>query len=126
MELQKENQETPEGIAVGDGRSSHMDMVVWPGMLKMTFTLDETTVEILKRVADRLQKPQSHVLREAIRYYEPHAGQLNKEERKRRLELFDRVIAAIPSRPVSEVDRELREVRASRRSGWQRKPARKR
>jgi len=51
-------------------------MVVWHGMVKMTFTLDETTVETLKRISKRLQKTQSYVLREAICHYEPHAGQL--------------------------------------------------
>jgi predicted transcriptional regulator len=94
-------------------------------MVKMTFTLDEPTVDALRRIADRLQKPQSYVLREAISFYEPHAGQLSKDERKRRLELFDRVIAAIPGRPASDVDRELRELRASRRQGWKRSAARK-
>ena len=62
-------------------------MVVCPSMVKMTFTLDQPTVEALKRIATRLQKPQSYVLREAICHYEPHAGQLSKEERQR-----DRVV----------------------------------
>jgi hypothetical protein len=94
-------------------------MVVWPRMVKMTFTLDEATVEGLKRTAARLQKPQSHVLREAICHYEPHAGQLSKAESKRRVALFDEVLKTIPTRAVSETDKELRKLRASRRKGWQ-------
>jgi hypothetical protein len=90
-------------------------------MVKMTFTLDDTSAETLKRIANRLQKPQSHVLREAISFYEPHAGALSKAERKRRVELFDRVIAAIPGKPVSEVDVELKELRLSRGKGWRRR-----
>jgi hypothetical protein len=93
-------------------------------MVKMTFTLDETTVEVLKRIAGRLQKPQSYVLREAICYYEPHAGQLSKAESQRRVELFDQVIRAIPKRPASEVDEELRQLRNSRRKGWRAGPVR--
>jgi predicted DNA-binding protein len=88
-------------------------------MVKMTFTLDETTVQVLKRIANRLQKPQSYVLREAICHYEPHAGQLSKAERKRRVELFDQVVGAIPKKPSSAVDRELKDLRLSRKKGWQ-------
>src|SRR5262245_27007376 len=68
----------------------------------MTFTLDETTVAVLKRIATRLQKPQSHVIREAICHYEPHAGRLSKAERKRRVNWFDRVIAAVPSLSIGD------------------------
>jgi len=87
-------------------------------MVKMTFTLDDITVETLKRIAKRLQKTQSFILREAICHYEPHAGQLSKAERKQRVALFDRLIATIPSRSATETDRELREQRLSRRKGW--------
>jgi predicted transcriptional regulator len=93
-------------------------MVVWRGMVKMTFTLDETTVEALKRISKRLQKTQSYVIREAICHYEPHAGQLTKAERKERVALLDRLVAATPRRPTSETDQELRELRVSRRKGW--------
>jgi predicted DNA-binding protein len=96
-------------------------MVVWRNMVKMTFTLDEATVQALKRIANRLQKPQSYVLREAISHYEPHAGQLSKAERKRRVELFDRVVGAIPKKPASAVDRELKDLRLSRKKGWQKR-----
>jgi predicted transcriptional regulator len=87
-------------------------------MVKMTFTLDETTVEALKRISKRLQKTQSYVLREAICHYEPHAGQLTKAERKQRVELLDRLVAAIPRRSGAETDRELQQLRQSRRKGW--------
>jgi predicted transcriptional regulator len=91
-------------------------------MVKMTFTLDEATVEALKRIARRLQKPQSYVLREAISHYEPHAGQLSKGERERRVAQFDAVIAEIPARPGSDADRELKQLRDSRRKGWRSSP----
>ena len=94
-------------------------------MVKMTFTLDETTVDILRRVATRLQKPQSYVLREAVRHFEPHAGMLTEEESQQRVELFDRSLAKIPDRPLRQVKAELEQIRASRRQGWQRKPSRR-
>jgi predicted transcriptional regulator len=100
-------------------------MVIWRGMVKMTFTIDEATAETLRRISKRVNQPQSAVLREAIRHYEPHAGQLSIEERKKRVELFDQVLARIPKRPASEVDDELREIRRSRRQGWRRKTPRR-
>jgi len=87
----------------------------------MTFTLDETTVEALKRISKRLQKTQSYVLREASCHYEPHAGQLTRAERKQRVELLDRLVAEIPARPNSETDREIRDLGQSRRKGWRSK-----
>ena len=102
------------------------DMVVWSHMVKMTFTVDDDTADSLRRMAGRLKRPQSQVLREAIRYYEPHAGLLSPEERRRRVAVFDRVIDRIPDRPVEAVDEELREIRQSRRQGWKRKTARRR
>ena len=101
-------------------------MVVWPYMVKMTFTIDEETADSLKRMAGRLKRPQSQVLREAIHYYEPHAGLLSPEERRRRVAVFDKVIARIPDRSADAVDEELREIRQSRRQGWQRKTTRRR
>ena len=70
--------------------------------------------ETLKRIAKRLQMPQSFILREAIRHYKPYAGQLSTRERKQRIDLFDQLIATIPSRPASETDTELRAQRLSR------------
>jgi hypothetical protein len=90
-------------------------------MVKMTFTIDEDTADMLRQISRRVHRPQSQVLREAIRHYEPHAGQLSLEERRKRTRLFDKVIARIPSRPASEVDAELLEIRRSRRTGWQRR-----
>ena len=89
-------------------------------MVKMTFTLDAATVESIRRIAKRLGKPQSEVIRQAIPFYEPHAGQLTRAERQRRVALFDEVIATVPSGPAAKVDRELEAVRDSRRAGWQR------
>ncbi len=81
----------------------------------MTFTLDDETVERLRRVARRVAKPQSQVVREAIKEYEARAGKLTAEERRGMLEAFDRLVPKIPLRPAAEADAELREIRAARR-----------
>ena len=48
-------------------------------MVKVTFTLDDQTVERLRRTASRLAKPQSYVVREAVREYEARSTQLSDE-----------------------------------------------
>ena len=39
-------------------------------MVQVTFTLDDQTVERLRRTASRLAKPQSYVVREAVREHD--------------------------------------------------------
>ena len=73
-------------------------------MVKVTFTLDDATVAELRRAADRLRKPQSQVVREAIRDYATRVGKLSEEERVRLLKIFDTVVPAIRTRPAREVD----------------------
>lgn len=93
-------------------------------MVKVTFTLDEATVERLRRAAQRLARPQSQVVREAIKDYAARVGRLSEEERARLLKVFDTVVAAIPLRPAAHVDAELRAIRAARRAGGRRRPPR--
>jgi len=75
----------------------------------------------LRRAASRLAKPQSQVVREAIRDYEARSDRLSDEERRRLLEVFDRVVPAIRPRPPSAVEAELREIRRARREGGKRR-----
>lgn len=84
---------------------------------KVTFTLDEPTVTYLDRTAQRLGLPKSQVVREAIRVYGEQALRLSPEERDRMLEVFDQVTPDIPQRPRSDVERELEDLRESRRRG---------
>jgi hypothetical protein len=92
-------------------------------MVKMTFTLDDTTADRLRRAAARLAKPQSQVVREAIQQYADRLGKLGEEEQRQLLEIFDRVVPVIPPRPAREVDQELRAIRAARRRGGRRRAA---
>ncbi len=91
-------------------------------MVKVTFTLDDDTVERLRRLAARLGRPQSQVVRESIREYEARSDKLSEDERRRMLELLDRITQAPPTRPQAEVDAELREIRAARRRWARRDP----
>ncbi|MEQ1760147.1 MAG: hypothetical protein ABL986_17660 [Vicinamibacterales bacterium] len=89
-------------------------------MVKMTFTLDAATVDVLRKTAERVSKPQSVVVREAIREYGTRAGRLSHEERRRMLETLDSFAAQPATRTTAAVDRELRTVRAARRQGGRR------
>ncbi len=92
-------------------------------MVKVTFTLDDQTVERLRRTATRLARPQSYVVREAIREYEARSTKLSDEDRTRMLAIVDRMIQEPPTRTAAEVDRELDEIRAARRR-WDRRRGR--
>jgi len=89
-------------------------------MVKMTFTLDDATVDALRTTAERLAKPQSAVVREAIREYGARAGRLTEDERRRMLRTIDAVLVQPPSRTSAAVDRELRGIRQARRTGGRR------
>ncbi|HUF90870.1 MAG TPA: ribbon-helix-helix protein, CopG family [Candidatus Limnocylindria bacterium] len=91
-------------------------------MVKVTFTLDEGTVERLRSLSARLKKPQSQVVREAVREYGDRAARLSEEDRARLLSVFDTLVPAIPRRAHTAVDAELAEIRAARRR-WARRPA---
>jgi ribbon-helix-helix CopG family protein len=91
-------------------------------MVKVTFTLDDETVRTLRKTAERLAKPQSQVVRDAVADYSARVGRLSEGERLRLLKTFDEVVAAIPRRPSHDVDNELEEIRESRRRGGRRHP----
>lgn len=87
-------------------------------MVKVTFTLDEETVRTLRKMAERTQKPQSLVVREAVAHYAAKEDKLTDEERQHKLRILHELGSQLPARPQQEVDRELRELRRSRRTGW--------
>lgn len=89
-------------------------------MVKMTFTLDDDTAAVLRRSSERLGKPQSMVVREAIQEYGARTGRLSEHERRRMLESIDTFLVHPPSRSAAAVTRELRDVRAARRRGGRR------
>lgn len=86
-------------------------------MVKMTFTVDEETARRLREAAERLRKPKSQVVREAIRDYADRIGKLSEEERRHMLAVIDRVMHRIPRRSPAEVEAEIAEIRSARRRG---------
>ena len=95
-------------------------------MVKVTFTLDDETVQRLRRLSGRLQKPQSQVVRESIKEYEARSDTLSEDEQRRMLAALDRLTQTPPTRTAAEVDAELREIRRSRRRGWSTRAERRR
>jgi predicted DNA-binding protein len=89
-------------------------------MVKVTFTLDDGTVSKLSETAKRLSKPKSQVVREAIEDYHTKSDRLTEAERLRMLRALREMMAKPPTRSEQEVDRELRDLRTSRRTGWRR------
>ena len=84
---------------------------------KVTFTLDAETVQRIEDAAERLAKPKSQIVREAVADYHGRIDRLSESEIQKRLKIFDTMIALIPARPQREVDAELKEIRRARRSG---------
>lgn len=87
---------------------------------KVTFTFDDETIARLRTAAERLRKPQSQVVREAVAEYADRIGRLSERERLDLLRTFDRVVPSIGARPASEVDAEIRQIRTARRRGGRR------
>ena len=92
-------------------------------MPKLTFSLDDGTVQTLRAAARRTGKPQSRIVREAIARHAETEDRLAEDDRVRLLGVLRLIGTRKPARSQADVDRELREIRSSRRSGWSR-PAR--
>jgi len=90
---------------------------------KVTFTLDDATLQRLRDAAERLAKPQSAVVREAIQDFHDRIGKLSESERTRLLRAFDQLVPAIPPRPLAGVKQELTALRQVRRTGGRKTPA---
>jgi|ETN07SMinimDraft_1059922.scaffolds.fasta_scaffold611938_1 predicted transcriptional regulator len=89
-------------------------------MKKVTYTLDDETVERIERTAARDQRPRSAVVREAVARYAAESGRLSPEDIREQLRIVDAIADMPPTRSARAVDTELRGLEASRRSGWQR------
>ncbi len=84
-------------------------------MVKVTYSLDDATVRRIRRTAERLGKPRSHVVREAVAEYDARTDRLSEAERLRMLEVLDRLREEPVTRSRESVAAELREIRRSRR-----------
>lgn len=88
---------------------------------KVTYTLDEETVGRIRKLAERSRKPQSQIVREAIAHYAAREHTLTDDERERKLVILREMASTLPARPHQDVNRELGELRKSRRVGWHRR-----
>ena len=87
---------------------------------KVTFTFDPATIARLNDAAQRLSKPKSEIVREAIHSYHARMDKLSEEEKQRMLRALDEFAKRPPTRPQSEVVAELKELRRARRQGGRR------
>lgn len=92
-------------------------------MAKVTYSLDDATVRRIRRAAERLGKPQSHVVREAVAEYDARTDRLSEAERLRMLEVLDRWRKEHVPRSRESIEAELREIRLSRRESSLRRSA---
>jgi hypothetical protein len=83
---------------------------------KVTFSLDDGTVETLRKTAARLRKPQSTVVREAIARYAAQEDRLSDEERERKLKIIDYIKRQPTYGSPEDAKREIAEIRRSRRA----------
>ena len=90
------------------------------GMAKFTFSFDDETGRLLRATAERLRKPQSMVVREAIAEYGARSGRLTEAERRRMLAAVDTMMKRPSTKTSADVAQELREVRRARRHGGRR------
>lgn len=86
-------------------------------MVKVTFSLDEATVEQLRRAAARLGMAQSHVVREAVAEYAARVDRLSERERRQLLGVLEGLAGAAPTRNARAVDDEIKALRAARQAG---------
>ena len=84
---------------------------------KVTFTLDDETISRLQSTSERLRKPKSEIVREAIGDYHDRIGRLSETERQRLLGVIRDLVPSIPRRPLREVEAEIEDLRAARRTG---------
>jgi len=91
-------------------------------MARATFSLDEATITQIRRTAERLRKPQSHVVRDAVADYAARADRLSERERTHLMGVLDGLHRARPSRSAAGVDAELKALRSARRAGGRRHP----
>jgi len=91
-------------------------------MVKVTFTLDETTIAKLDDASRQLEKPKSEVVREAVNEYHARMRRLSEQERQRILRALHELAPLVPHRAQADVDRELLAIRLARRAGGRRTP----
>jgi Arc/MetJ-type ribon-helix-helix transcriptional regulator len=91
-------------------------------MVKVTYTLDDATVAEIRRTAERLGRPQSQVVREAVAEYAARTDRVGERERLRTVSILTSLKKAPAARTAKAVDAEIDAVRRARRKGGRRTP----
>jgi hypothetical protein len=84
---------------------------------KVTFTLDDETIRRLQSASERVRKPKSEIVREAVADYHDRIGRMSEAERQRFLSVIRDLVPSIPRRPLREVEEEIEAIRSARRAG---------
>ncbi len=109
------------GIVMADSRPE-AQKPLRAASCKVTYSLDEATVDAVNRLSRQADRPKSAVVREAVRFYGEEIRRREAADRSQRLRRFDELMARIPQRSAREVDAELKEIRRERRH-WDRRTA---
>ena len=91
-------------------------------MVKVTYTLDDATVAEIRRTAERLGRPQSQVVREAVAEYAARADRVGERERLRNVSILTSLKKAPAGRSAKAVDAEIAAGRRARRKSGRRTP----
>ena len=86
--------------------------------MRATFSIDQTTEAALRRAARALRTSKSEVVRMAVQEFEARRDRLTEGERRKKLAAIARLRALPPSRSADAAEREVAEIRRSRRAGW--------
>jgi metal-responsive CopG/Arc/MetJ family transcriptional regulator len=91
-------------------------------MVKVTFSLDDETVNQLRRTAARLGRPQSQVVRQAVAEYAARSDRLSERERQQMLSVLEQIGTLRPTRSARAVDEEITAIRTARKAAGRRSP----
>ena len=89
--------------------------------VKMTFTLDEKTVKAIDLMAGKVaQARRARLCARECNCGLERGERMSDEERLRKIAAIKEMMARPPEKTQAEVDRELADLRDSRRRGWSR------
>jgi metal-responsive CopG/Arc/MetJ family transcriptional regulator len=88
--------------------------------VRITIQIDEATLASVDQDAARLSKSRSELLRHTVESRYPNRGPVSEAERLRMIKIVKEMMSRPPTRTQADADRELRELRESRRRGWRR------
>ena len=89
---------------------------------EITLTLDDETIQQIERLARLLHKSTGEIVEDAMQRLQPTPRPMSEEERQQRLKALDEMKRRPLPKSAEDVQREIDEVRAARRSGGRRTP----